>query len=154
MTLNRIAKTAALVALVSASSLGFADTQNLVVTASVTGVCKLTNVPNLVFGPIDPSSVGAGGVNASTTVTYKCTKGTAATALSASALSDTMSDGTNTLAFSITLPGVGTLSAGTGFSSSAAATTFAVTGNIAQAAAQDAVASAGYTKTLTLTLAP
>lgn len=154
MTLNRIAKASALVLLASASSFGFADTQNLVVTATVTGICKLTSIPNLSFGAIDPSAVGAGGVNGSTTVTYKCTKGTAPAALSASALSGTMTDGTNNLPFTIALPAVGTLSAGTGFSASATATTFSVTGNIAQADAQDAVASVSYAKTLTLTLTP
>lgn len=73
---------AALVLAVAAGS-ALADTQSLSVTASITGVCKFNSgqTPVLAFGAIDPS--GTTNATASTTVLYRCTKGTAASVSSA-----------------------------------------------------------------------
>ena len=57
------------------------DSTNLTVSASVTGTCKFNTGPfTMTFAPLDPSV--ATNQNASTTLTYKCTKGQAATSFS------------------------------------------------------------------------
>lgn len=141
----------ALIALASASGFAAADVQNLQVKAQVTGVCKFGTIPALDFGIINPSTITAD-VPGSSKVPYQCTKSTTAPTLTVAATPRAMSDGTNSLAF--TLSAVAPLTPGTGFSSSASATDFTISGTIALAAAQDAVASTGYTTNVSLTIAP
>lgn len=149
---NSIAKAIAMVALGATSGFAAADVQNLVVQAKVSGVCKFGNIPALDFGTIDPSTVAAA-VPASSIVEYRCTKNTAPASLSAAAGPHAMLDGAKSLAFTLTVPGVGTLAAGGGFGG-AAFSTFTIAGTIALADAQAAEAGAGYTKTVALTITP
>lgn len=60
-----------------------ADTQSMSVNASVSAICKFNSgqTPVLAFGAIDPS--GTTNAIASTTVLYRCTKGTVASVSSA-----------------------------------------------------------------------
>jgi hypothetical protein len=70
-----VAVAAALGAFASGSAL--ADSKNIDINASVTGVCKFNSTasnPVITIGPIDPS--GAGDVTGTVAVVYKCTKGT------------------------------------------------------------------------------
>lgn len=145
-----IAKAIALVAVVSASGFAAAaDTGTLVATASVSGVCKFVAVPAMAFGAIDPSTVAAD-VTASSAVTYKCTKGTTAvvTAPASLAMADPGVVG-STLPFSLSIPAG---AAGLGFA--AGAQTLTISGTVALADAQAALAGTGYTKSVTLTLNP
>jgi spore coat protein U-like protein len=154
MTHSRIAKAIAVIALASASGFAGADTGTLTVTATVNAVCKFGAIPNLAFGIIDPSAVAAN-VTGSTTVEYRCTKGTVPTALTATAGPLAMVDpgvAGSTLPFSLTLPAANTL-VGNGFGA-AAQSTFTINGTILLADAQGAMAGNGYTKAVTLTITP
>ena len=145
------------------SSLSMAvDTQNLSVSATVNGKCKFATVGNLTFGTvsspgvsIDPSDLGnATGIS---TVTYRCTTGTAATSLG-------MGNGANfsgtrrVAVVPVTGPfmGYGLVSAGftqTGAGFGGAVLTATVTGTILEATHQ--VAAAGvYTDTVSITINP
>lgn len=131
-----------------------ADTQPLTVNASVTQVCKFATVPALTFPAINPATVAAA-VTGSTTVTYKCTKGTAPTSVAATVLGawemvDPAVSGSS-LPFSLTVPT--TFGAGHGFGSGAAVD-LTITGTITQADAQAAMAGTGYTKAVSLAINP
>lgn len=69
----RIAALAAIAAL--SSGVHAADNADLTVTASVSSVCKLTAVPAMNFGALDPSANS--NATASSVIEYKCTKGVA-----------------------------------------------------------------------------
>lgn len=145
-----IAKAIALIAVVSASGFAAAaDTGTLVVTASVSGVCKFSTVPAMAFGAIDPSTVAAP-VTASSAVTYRCTKGTTAvvTAPGGLVMSDPGVAGSS-LPFTLTIPAG---AAGLGFA--AAAQTLTIDGSISVADAQAAAAAPAYTASVSLTLNP
>ena len=90
--LSRVAALAA--ALISFGAL--ADSQNLSVTATVAGVCKLTAVPAMSFS-LDPA-VGTVQTTSST-IQYRCTKGTNGGAFTV--------NGANTGTSSVTLAGTG-----------------------------------------------
>ena len=147
-----IAKAIVMVALGSTSGFAAADVQDLVVQAQVSGVCKFGNIPALDFGTIDPSTVAAN-VTGSSIVEYRCTKNTAPASLSAAAGPYVMLDGAKSLAFTLTVPAVGTLTTGGGFGG-AAFSTFTIGGTILLADAQAAAAGTGYTKTVALTITP
>lgn len=137
-----------------AAGLALADTQTLTVTAKVSGVCKFGAAPTLDFGTIDPSTVAAD-IPGSTTVQYRCTKGTVPSTLSIPGGSLAMVDGSvsgSSLPFTLTLPAANTL-VGAGFGG-ASQSTFTVNGTIALADAQAAMAGNGYTKAVTLTINP
>lgn len=147
-----IAKAIAIVALGSTSGFAAADVQNLTVQAQVSAVCKFGTIPALNFGTIDPSTVAAN-VTGSSIVEYRCTKNTAPATLTAAAGPYAMTDGTNNLTFTLSVPAVGTLAAGNGFGG-AAVSTFTIGGTILLADVQAAAASTGYTKTVALTITP
>ena len=144
------------------SSLSMAvDTSNLNVSATVNGKCKFATVGNLTFGTvsspgvsIDPSDLGnATGIS---TVTYRCTTGTAATSLGMG--NGANFSGTRRVAVAAGGPfmGYGLVSAGftqTGAGFGGAVLTATVTGTILEATHQ--VAAAGvYTDTVSITINP
>lgn len=152
-----IAKAIALIAVISASTFASAGgTQNLNVTATVTGLCKFSSaVQTFTFGTLDPSAaVATAGSGAS--VTYKCTKGTAATSVTASnganfsAGRRRMSNTTDFIPYSLTVAG-GTQT-GLGFSAGKDLS-LTLTGSVAAADYED-VSSGSYTDTVVLTVAP
>src|SRR6185369_3418702 len=118
MTNHRaILKAIPAVLLVCASASGFAapETQQLNVTAVVSGVCKFTSaIQTLDFGTLDPSAaVNTPGAGAA--VTYKCTKGTAPATftadlgVNAAGAQRNMKNGANPdlIAYSLTLTNAG-----------------------------------------------
>lgn len=151
------ARIAAVALAAAASSVAFAaDTQNLTVTATVSGTCKLTAVPAMSF-TLDPS---VGGNAASTSaVQYKCNKGLAPTSFSvggqssgATGYSSALTNAsTDTIPYKITWTDpTGT---GTGFGSGSTATTVTLNGAIL--AADYLNVSAGtYSQTVAVTIAP
>lgn len=135
------------------------DTQNLTVSASVSGVCKFTaGTPTLDFGAIDPSGTAAIPATASA-VSYKCTKGTLATGVTAN-------DGLNVSGTTKRMKGPGaadfipytlTISGGTatgdGFGTGSTTKPVTITGSIAAGDYQNATAGA-YTDTIVLSINP
>ena len=117
--LSTIAKAVALVAFVSASGIAAAaGTQTLVVTATVSGLCKFSTANVLTMSPaaaIDPS--GTANVTMTRTLNYNCTKGVSptggVTATTANGAVRNMANGLETLAY--TLAWTGDTVAGTGF---------------------------------------
>lgn len=153
MTRHRMAAVAAAVFLtITAGSATAAGSATVDVTASVSAVCKFTaeTMTAIALGAIDPSTVAAD-VTATGDITYKCTKGTTPTVSITGGGTRTLTDSStsNTIPYSLTL---GTHDAGTGFSSSAAATKVVATARITQANAQDAKAGTAYAETVTLTI--
>ncbi|HWP13575.1 MAG TPA: spore coat protein U domain-containing protein, partial [Ramlibacter sp.] len=132
-----------------------ADTQNLTVSATVSGVCKFSSAAQtLSFGTVDPSAAGPiPGSGAA--VKYKCTKDTAATGVTAgnglnfSGGSRRMGNGTDFIAYTLTISG-GTQT-GTGFGTGQDKD-LTVGGSIVATDYQNASAGA-YTDTVVLTLA-
>lgn len=143
-----IAKAAALVAIVSASSFAAAaGTQNINVSATVNTVCKFTTGADIAmtFTAIDPSTTGD--KTKTVNVPFQCTKGTADTTMVVSgAGSTTLTSGSDTMTYSIA---VGTIPAGNGFGN--AATNAPVTGTIPDTSYQNAPAGT-YTGTAVLTI--
>ncbi|MGE0498144.1 MAG: spore coat protein U domain-containing protein [Ramlibacter sp.] len=146
------------VAMVASSPLlvAAADTQNLNVTATVTGKCKFTSsVQTFGFGALDPSAAvltnGAGAA-----VTYKCTKGTASAGVTAgngsnfSGGSRRMTNGTDFIPYSLTLSG-GTQT-GLGFGSGNDLN-LTLAGSVAAADYENASAGS-YSDTVLLSISP
>lgn len=152
MTLNRIAKLFAATLLVGASGLAAASgSTTLAVTASVTKTCQFSAASTpLSFAAIDPS----GSADAVTTanVLYKCTNGTSSAGVTATGgLTRTMSDGTNSLGYTLSFSG--DTQKGKGFGSGNDLT-MVVTGTITAAQYQNAVGSTGYADNVTLNITP
>lgn len=141
-----------------------ADSQNMAVSATVSGICKLTSVPAMTFPALDPS-VNAPVSTAAIPVVYKCTKGTPAGAFTVgasatgtytsgatSATGALVGTGANTdvLQFSIAwaVPGAWT---GLGFGN--AGNTVNLTGTIVYAQFQNATADT-YSKNVAITIDP
>lgn len=131
-------KPAVLAAAAMACSAAMADTSNLAVSATVTGVCKLQLVPAMAFS-LDPS-VG-GDVTSTSTVEYKCTKNTPAPTVTLGTAPGVASPFTGTLSGAGTAAGesiayevtwTNPAVAGAGFA--AAAQTFDLNGKILSAA--------------------
>jgi hypothetical protein len=150
---NRSLITRAVVASLLSAIAGLAtagDTQNLTVNATVIQQCKFFGgAKTAAFGDIDPS--GTGNVTANATVQYKCTNGTTPGSLAPTSggLSRTMTSGSNTLAYTLSLA---SLSAGSGFGSGQEKSV-AVTATITPAQFQNAVA-ATYEEVVELTISP
>jgi hypothetical protein len=106
-----LAKAAVLAVLAAAAgTVAAAGTQNLNVTATVTGTCKFSSaVQTFGFGTLDPSAaVLTSGSGAA--VTYRCTKGTAATGVTADngahfSASRRMTNGTDFIPYSLSIAG-------------------------------------------------
>lgn len=149
MTCHRviILATAALWAL-GAGPATAAGSATVDVTASVKEVCifSAATMAPISFGLIDPSLISAD-LTKDGNITYRCTNGlTPAITLPTTPLK--LTDGANTIAYSLTL---GTYEAGKGFSGTKVSTVVA-TAKILQTDAQDAKAGTGYTDTVTLTI--
>ena len=151
---GRMAGLAAVCALASGAAL--ADSKNIDINASVTGVCKFNSTasnPVITIGPIDPS--GSGDVSGSVAVKYKCTKGQSPsfTVPGSTTLNCTgggCSVGTDTLAvYSITSTNDGT---GSGFGSGQDKN-LNVTAAVQQSDYQNATVGS-YTKTITVSVTP
>ena len=131
--LVRLASIAGIAAL-STLAAHAADSVNLNVTASVTGTCKLTSVPTMAFGALDP----AAGTNATagSNVIYKCTKGTSpsgftvggSTSPYTGSLAGATSGNTDVIPFKVTWTNPTT--AGTGLGASITGVTVALSGSI------------------------
>ena len=156
--MNKSIRAAAVAALALAASAGFAaDSQNLAVSATVSGTCKLTAVPAMAF-TLDPSAGGLG--TASSAVQYKCTKGLAAGAFTvgtvsngATGYSGTLTNaGTDTIAYTVKWAGPAAFT-GTGFGAGSTANTVTLNGEIAATAYQN-VAAGTYNATVAVTIAP
>lgn len=138
-------------------SAAFADTQNLTVSATVSGTCKLTAPPAMSF-TLDPS-VG-GNASSSSAITYKCTKGQAAGTFSVNSVTNgttgvtgTLTNaGTDTIAYAITWAAPAAFT-GTGFGSGSTSNTVTLNGAIAGTAYQN-VSAGTYTASVPITIAP
>lgn len=136
-----------------AGSVFAAENQTVSVSANVQERCKFSaTIAAVVFTAIDPSTTGA--KTAPLSLTYRCTKGTLATAITISAGTPTAMAGTggntDTMAFT-----VGTFTAptvGLGFAAGAASSSGA-TLSIAQAAYQDVKADT-YTGSVVVSISP
>jgi spore coat protein U-like protein len=129
----------------------------LTVSATVNGTCKFSaGSATLAFGAIDPSNTSA--ATATTSITYKCTKGTAATGvtagdglhLSGGSKRVALPGDADFMTYTLTLTG-GTQT-GTGFGA-AQDKTLTIDGTIAVADFQNATAGA-YTDQVVLTINP
>jgi hypothetical protein len=131
------------------------DTATLAVSATVSGTCKFTTGTfNMSFGTLDPSIAAAQTQN--TALTYKCTKGQAATSFSfdgdaTTPASINITNGTDSIPVALSWTVPATLGSGFGVGSTAISMT--VTGDIL--AANYANVSAGvYTKNVSVVVAP
>lgn len=137
-----------------------ADSQQITVTANVSGVCKLTAYPNMTF-TLDPTSNADG--SASSAIQYKCTKGTAPATFSvggatggtynatgANALGGSTGN-TDTIPYQITW--TTPTAQGTGFGTGSTATTVNLTGTILNANYVN-VRADSYTKQVTVAITP
>ena len=130
------------------------DTATLAVSATVSGTCKFTTASFAMnFGTLDPSA--AANQSQSTALTYKCTKGQAATSFSfdtdaTSPASVNITNGTDNIPVALTWTVPGTV--GTGFGAGA---DISMTVNGAILGTDYANVSAGaYTKNVAVVVAP
>lgn len=155
-TFSTISKAVALLAFVSASGIAAAvDSQTLVVTASVTGMCKFSSSNTLTMSPaaaIDPS--GTADVTMTRTLNYNCTKGVSptggVTTTTANGAARNMTSGAESLAY--TLGWTGDTVAGSGFGTGTAKPVV-FTGTITAAQYQNAAALT-YTDNVVLNINP
>jgi spore coat protein U-like protein len=148
------------VALIAAlSPLSFAQgTGSITVSAAVQGVCRFTATPNMTFAAIDPSV--AGPVSQTSTIKYRCTKGTSGGTFQVGGTSTSPYNGTltgataptETMAYTIswTAPGAFT---GAGFGGSAAEASVLLSGSI-DASAYSVVKADTYSQSVSLSIAP
>ena len=131
------------------------DTATLAVSATVTGTCKFTTGTfNMNFGALDPSA--AANQTQSTNLSYKCTKGQAATSFSfdldsSSPASVNITNGTDNIPVSLswTVPAA----TGTGFGVGSTPITMSVTGDILGVDYAN-VSAGAYTKNVSVVVAP
>ena len=127
------------------------EAQVVPVTASVLGVCKFVGtIWTVSFGPIDPSTTGV--KTAPLAFTYRCTKGTSPTSITASAITPMVGAlaSPDSIPFTVGAFAAGVL--GVGFAAGAPSSGGA-TLSIAQAAYQDVKADS-YTGSVTVTINP
>lgn len=147
-TLIKILSAALLACSAGLASAG--GTQILAVSATVPGTCKFSAASTpLAFGSIDPTSTTA--VTQTANVVYRCTKNTASLGITGTAGAHTMTSGTDTLAYTMSI--TGDTRPGTGFGAAGTDLTAVVTGTIAAADFQTAAAGT-YTEDVTLTITP
>jgi len=132
-----------------------ADNATLAVSATVSGTCKFTTGTfTMAFGTLDPST--AANQTVTTALTYKCTKGQAATSFSfdtnaTSPASVNITNGTDNIPVSLAWTAPATV--GTGFGVGSTPISMNVVGDIL--AASYANVSAGvYTKNVAVVVAP
>ena len=142
--------------LLMAGSAFAADSTLLTVSGDVAGTCKFFDAPySMPFGPLDPSSTLP--ALKTTTINYRCTNGTMATALTingplntATAVVDLV-NGTHHMNASLSWTTPTTL--GSGFGASSTVIPVIVSGSIAAADLNTAWAGT-YANTVAVTLAP
>lgn len=155
---------AAAVALALGTTAAFADTANLTVNATVNQTCKFTSTPALAF-TIDPSLATA--VTSTTTVEFKCSKGTVSSNFSVGGSTNgttgytsgtTQATGalyssttTEAMQYSITWTNPASLT-GNGFGG--AGRQVVLTGSVAPAQFQNATPANNYTATVQLSVTP
>jgi hypothetical protein len=147
MTHTRIAKATAALILCSIAGIASAGgTQTINVSATVNPVCKFTTgaAIAMTFAAIDPST--AGPATQSVNVPFQCTMGTADTTVTLTSGGTTLTNGANTMAYTLS---IGAIPTGNGFGN--AATTVAVSGSIPATSYQNAKALT-YTDTVVLTI--
>jgi spore coat protein U-like protein len=145
----------ALLAATFAAPAAAGDTANLTVTAVVTGTCKFSSAPfSMNFGTLDP--VTPANQTQTAGISYKCTKGQAATSFSfdgatTSPTSVNITNGTDNIpvALSWTVPA----GAGTGFGAGSTAITMNVTGDILGTNYAN-VSAGSYSKIVAVVVAP
>ena len=146
---------AALIAATVAAPAFAGDAATLAVSATISSTCKFTTGSfTMNFGALDPSA--AANQAQATGITYKCTKGAAATSFSfdGAAVSPTsvnITNGTDNIPVALSWAAPATV--GTGFGAGSTAISMTVNGSIL--AANYANVSAGaYTKNVTVIVAP
>jgi spore coat protein U-like protein len=153
----KIARLAAVALAAVVSTGAFADSQNLTVTATVAGTCKLTAIPGMNF-TLDP---GVGGnATANSAVQFKCTKGQLAGAFTVGGQSNGTTGvggnltnaGTDSIAYTINWAAP-TAFTGSGFGSGSLSGGTTLNGSILAAAYQN-VAAGTYTASVAITIAP
>jgi len=131
------------------------DTATLAVSATVSGTCKFTTGTfTMAFGTLDPSA--AANQTQTTALTYKCTKGQAATSFSfdtdaTSPASVNITNGTDNIPVSLawTVP----VGLGTGFGVGSTAISMNVVGDILGTNYAN-VSAGAYTKNVSVVVAP
>lgn len=161
-TLTRAVLGAAAAAAALCSSQVFAaDTGSVQVSATVQGICKLTATPAMSWGSpgIDPT--GTADTTATSTVKYRCTKGTSAGTFSVGGSATGTYNGTltgalaspDTMAYKITWSTDYSAFSGVGFAPTAAEGSVLLTGTIT-AAAYGAVKADTYSQTVSVSITP
>jgi hypothetical protein len=131
------------------------DTATLAVTATVSGTCKFTTASfNMNFGTLDPSA--AANQTQTTALSYKCTKGQAATSFSfdgdaTSPASVNITNGTDNIPVGLAWAVPATL--GSGFGVGSTAISMNVTGTFL-ATDYNNVSAGVYTKNVAVVVAP
>jgi spore coat protein U-like protein len=159
MSKSSAARLLAAVLLIALSPLSFAQgTGSITVSAAVSGVCRFTATPDMTFAAIDPSGTAA--ATQTSTIKYKCTKGTTGGTFQVGGTSTSPYSGTltgisaspETMAYSISWTGPASFT-GEGFGAAAAENSVTLTGSIA-ATAYSAVKADTYRQVVALTIAP
>ena len=157
--LSLILRSALIAALAGLAGGAYADTQNLTVTATVRSVCKFTSAARTLNFDIDPSTPGTVSGVMDGAVTYKCTRDTVATGVTASngshfSGSRRMSDGAGTPTYlPYTLSVTGGTATGSGFGTGSTDSTITVTGTVAATDYANLPANS-FSDTVVLTLTP
>lgn len=154
MSLTKFARLTIAAAAAVLSVPGFAaDTGTLTVNAEVQGVCKFATVPVMAF-VIDPSTNVA--ATASSTVTYRCTKNSAAPTITlnsgASPYTGVLDSPTTTTDMNFQVTWTNPATGGNGFNQPAQSVT--LSGTVAVAQFQDAAAANDYTASTTIEINP
>ena len=142
-------------ALLSAAAVQASDSANMTVQATVVGTCKLVTVPTLDFGTLN--QVTAPNLTpAAVNVTYRCTKGSAPTSFkvggtATSPFAGSLSNGTDTIAYSISWTAPTT--AGSGLGSSVTPVNVGLSGSMNGSAYQN-VSAGSYTQSVAIDIAP
>lgn len=131
-----------------------ADTASFAIRATVKAKCTISTKPTPISLAIDPSAV-VSAVTGNSSFGYKCTRDVSPPLMTASpgnyfAGGNRLSDGSNFLAYSMSLPPAG---AGLGFGAASEITRI-IAASVALTDARAAAASAGYTDTVVITVNP
>jgi hypothetical protein len=143
--------------LLMAGSAMAADATTVTVSGDVAGICKFSDAPYAIaFGTLDPSSTGP--ATQDTTMNYRCTNGTMASAITIDGLTNTatavvdMTNGSHHMPATLTWT-TPTSTAGSGFGSGSTVIPVTVHGSIAVVDLNAAFAGT-YSKSVAVTLAP
>lgn len=141
--MKKILVLAAAIALVSSTAFA-AGNATLTVSAAVQGTCSIIG-GTLNFGPLDSTGPTAAVTAAAAGVTVTCNNGTIYTVTDDSGVANPLSNGVDTIDFTLTHAGGGTATGGVD--------AYAITGDIA-AGSYDGVTAGVYTTNVTLSILP